>query len=129
MINMREEMKYINNAKEVLSKAKIENNIYVDVKYVRSACGIAYLGVLKAIDEYLLRKGLTKKGLPKKFEEYVKLLKKYAGIYNGKLIKQFSDIYHELHIAGYYRGDLRSVGAVKSAINIAKNFIEMISRK
>lgn len=50
------------------------------------------------------------------------------GIHNGKLIKQFSDIYHELHIAGYYRGDLRSVGAVKSAINIAKNFIEMISK-
>lgn len=48
-------MRYINNAKEVLSKAKIENNIYVDVKYVRSACGIAYLGVLKAIDEYLLK--------------------------------------------------------------------------
>jgi len=123
-----EAIRYLENAQEVLSKSTIEDNRYIDVKYVKSACGIAYLGVLKAVDEYLLKKGLTKKELPKKVEEYIKALKKYAGVHNGKLIRQFHDIYDELHIAGYYRGDLHSVGAVKSAINTAKDFIEKISK-
>ncbi|GAN32314.1 anthranilate/para-aminobenzoate synthases component I [Candidatus Brocadia sinica JPN1] len=34
------------------------------VKYVQEACGTAYLAILKAIDEYLLNKGLNKKELP-----------------------------------------------------------------
>jgi hypothetical protein len=124
-----EAIRYIKNAEEILSKSSIEDNRYIDVKYVKSSCGIAYLGVLKAIDEYLLKIGVTEKELPKKVEEYIKSMKKYAGVHNGKLIKQFYDIYHELHIAGYYRGDLRSVGVVKSAINTAKDFIEKISEK
>jgi hypothetical protein len=49
----REPIRYLNNAKELLSKSHIENGIYTDEKYVKSACGIAYLGVLKSIDEYL----------------------------------------------------------------------------
>ncbi len=35
-----------------------------------TSCGAAYLGVLEAIKEYLLAKGLTKKELPKKVEEF-----------------------------------------------------------
>ena len=39
--------RYLANAKETLAKAGIENDGYVDIKYVKSACGIAFLGVLK----------------------------------------------------------------------------------
>lgn len=120
--------RYLDNAKEALLKAGLEDNYYTDVKYVKSACGIAYLGVLKAIDDYLLRHGIREKGLPRKVEEYQKALKKYS-IHNGKLLGQFNALYHELHIAGYYRGDLRSVETVKASIKSAKDFIGRLSPK
>lgn len=114
------------NAKEILSKSSIEDNIYTDIKYVKSACGVAYIGVLRAIDTYLLSKGLSKKELPKKVEEYQKALKKYLSSYDGKLLKQFDALYNELHIAGYYRGLLFHVNAVKDIFKAAKDFIEKV---
>ena len=121
---MKEPVRFLNNAKEILSKSPIEDEYYADDKYVKSACGVAYLGVLKAIDEFLLKKGVTKKELPKKVEEYRKALQKHAAIHNGKLVRQFEDIYDELHIAGYYRGILHSVATVKAALKTAKSFIK-----
>lgn len=122
----KEATRYLNNAKELLSKSPIEDNRYTDVKYVKSACGVAYLGVLEAIKEYLLSKGLTKKELPKKVEEFRKALQKHATVHNGKLTKQFDDLYDELHIAGYYHGTLHKVDTVKSVIKGAKEFIDKI---
>lgn len=122
----REAIRYLENAKEILGKSPIEDNRYTDVKYVKSACGVAYLGVLKAIDEYLLKRGLSKKELPKKIEEYEKALQKYLSIHNGKLTKEFSTLYDELHIAGYYRGNLHHVDAVKSILKAAKAFIDKV---
>jgi hypothetical protein len=121
---MNEPARYLNNAKEILSKSPIEDEYYVDDKYVKSACGVAYLGVLKAIDELLLKRGVTRKELPKKVEEYRKALQKHASIHNGKLVRQFEDIYDELHIAGYYRGILHSVATVKAALKTAESFIK-----
>jgi hypothetical protein len=123
---MKEPVRYLENAKELLRKSPIEGNRYADEKYVKSACGMAYLGVLKAIEEHLLKKGLTKKELPKKVEEYRKALQKYISVHNGKLLKEFDDLYDELHIAGYYRGLLHRVDIVKGAIKSAKEFIEKL---
>ena len=120
---MKEPLRYLANAKEILSKSPIEDNRYTDVKYVKSACGIAYLGVLEAIKEHLIAKGISRKDLPKKIEEYEKALQKHVSIRNGKLLKQFNDLYDELHIAGYYRGLLHSTDAVKGALRMAKDFI------
>ena len=122
----KEAIRYLENAKEISGKSPIEDNRYTDVKYVKSACGVAYLGVLKAIDEYLLKRGLSKKELPKKIEEYEKALQKYLSIHNGKLTKEFSTLYDELHIAGYYRGNLHHVDAVKSILKAAKAFIDKV---
>ena len=58
---MKEAIRYLQNAKEILRKAPIEGNRYADVKYVQEACGTAYLAVLKAIDGCLLNKGLSKR--------------------------------------------------------------------
>lgn len=109
-----------------MKKAPIEGNRYSDVKYVQEACGTAYLAILKAIDECLLNKGLSKKELPRFVDAYRKALQKYLGVHNGKLLKEFEDIYDELHIAGYYRGMLHSVEVVKGALKSAKVFIEKI---
>ncbi|BCB95875.1 hypothetical protein JZK55_07970 [Dissulfurispira thermophila] len=121
---MKELVRYLDNAKELLRKSPIEGNHYTDEKYVKSACGVAYLGVLKAIEEHLLKKGLTKKELPKKVEEYRNALQKYVSVHNGKLLKEFDDLYDELHIAGYYRGLLHRVDIVKGALKSAEEFIE-----
>lgn len=116
-------MRYIDNAKEILGKSPIEDGRYVDKKYVKSACGIAYLGVLEAINEALLKKGLSRQELPKKVEEYEKAFKKHLSVNNGKLLREFNDLYDELHIAGYYRGLLHKTNIVKEALKGAKDFI------
>ena len=58
---MKEALRYVQNAKEILKKAPIEDGRYADVKYVQEACGTAYLAIIKAIDGYLMNKGLSKK--------------------------------------------------------------------
>lgn len=125
---MKEALRYLENAKEILKKAPIEDIRYADVKYVQEACGTAYLAMLKAIDEYLLKKGLSKKNLPRSVDAYRKALQKYVAIHNGKLLREFEDLYDELHIAGYYRGNLHSVNVIKEALRSAKAFIDKISR-
>jgi len=123
---MKEALRYLQNAEEILKKAPVEDNRYADVKYVQEACGTAYLAIIKAIDEYLLTKGLSKKDLPKSVDAYRKALKKHLSVHNGKLLRAFEDLYDELHIAGYYRGNLHSVGVVKEAFKAAKTFIGKI---
>ncbi|MEK6545049.1 MAG: DUF5618 family protein [Nitrospinota bacterium] len=122
----REAIRYFENTKGILIKSPIEDTRYIDVKYVKTACGAAYLAVLKAIDEYLISMGVSEKELPKSLDAYRDAIKKHIAIRNGKLLREFNDIYNELHIAGYYRGLLRSTGTVKEALKTAKDFIEKI---
>jgi len=99
---MKESLRYLNNAKEILRKVPIEDKRYTDVKYVQEACGTAYLSVVKAIDEYLLNKGLDKKELPKSVDAYRKALQKHVAVHDGKLLREFEALYDQLHIAGYF---------------------------
>lgn len=122
----REAIRYLHNAKELLSKSPIEGRVYTNVKYVKSACGVAYLAILEAVNEALLQKGYTKKELPKKVEEYEKALKNHISSHNGKLLKEFTMLYDALHVAGYYRGLIYNVDAVKDYLKAAREFIEKI---
>src|SRR3972149_7128755 len=117
---MSEAIRYLNNAKELLSKSPIEGDRYEDIKYVQEACGTAYLAVLKAIDEYLIQRGVSEKELPQSVDEYREMIRKYLSIRNGKLAREFETIYKALHIAGYYRGLLDNVDMVKDAFKVAK---------
>jgi len=123
---MREALRYLNNAKEILRSIPVEDNTYTDFKPVQEACGTAYLAVLKAIDEYLIKRGVNEKDLPQSIEGYREMIRKYIIVHNGKLIKEFDKLYKALHIAGYYRGLLEDVDMVKDAIRAAKVFIEKI---
>jgi hypothetical protein len=125
---VREALRYLNNAKEILSKAPIEGRFYGDKKPVREAFGTAYLAVLEAINEILLKKGLTEKELPKSVEEYRKALQKHISVHNGKLLKEFNHLYEGLHIYGYYRGGIDNIDAVKGYLTAAKAFIEKLRR-
>ncbi|MEW6162917.1 MAG: DUF5618 family protein [Nitrospirota bacterium] len=122
----KEALRYLQNAKEMLREVPIENNTYIDVKPVQEACGTAYLAVLKAIDEYLIKRGIGEKELPQSTEGYREMLMKYLSIYDGKLRREFEKLYKLLHIAGYYRGLLEDVNVVKDAIKAARVFIGKI---
>ena len=71
--------------------------------------------------------GLTLTESKRGFEEYEKALRKHLSIHNGKLTKEFSTLYDELHIAGYYRGLLYHVDMVKAAFKAAKTFIDKLN--
>jgi hypothetical protein len=123
---VKEALRYLENARAILRTASIEDNTYTDGKPVQEACGTAYLAVLKAIDEYLVKKGIDEKELPQSVDGYREMLRKYLMIHNGRLLKEFDKLYKLLHIAGYYTGLLEDVTVVKDALKAAKIFIEKI---
>src|SRR3989304_204502 len=100
---MKESIRYLSNAKEILKRTPVEDNTYKDVKPVREAFGTVYLAILEAINEALLKKGLTKKELPKSVDAYRTAMQKHISMHNGKLLREFEKLYDLLHIAGYYR--------------------------
>lgn len=121
---MKEALRYLQNARDILSITSRENDYYTDVRPVREAFGMAYLAVLEAINEALVKKGFTRKELPKSVDKYRKILKKQFAIHNGKLTRAFEGLYDTLHIAGYYRGLIYKVNIVKGCLAAAKEFIE-----
>ena len=123
---MREALRYLNNAKEILKSVPVEDNTYTDIKPVREAFATAYLAVLEAINEYLMKKGLTKKELPKSVDAYRRALQKYLAVHDGRVLREFEKLYDALHIAGYYRGYIYDTRAVKDYLQAAKEFIDKI---
>ena len=123
---MKESIRYLNNAKEILKTVSVVDDTYTDVKPVREAFGTAYLAILEAINEALLKKGFTKKELPQSVDAYRKALQKYVSVHNGKLLREFEMLYDALHIAGYYRGLIYNTEAVKDYLKAAKTFIDKI---
>jgi hypothetical protein len=111
---MKESVRFLKNAKQILKTIPVENNVYTDIKPVREAFGKAYLAVLEAINEYLItHKRFSKKELPKSVEAYREALRKHVSVQNGKLLRPFENLYDALHIAGYYRGLIYDARAVK----------------
>lgn len=115
--------RYYENAKEVLRKSPIENEIYKDKKYVKEACGIGYLSALCAIDGYLLADGVSPRELPTSLIEYEKALQKIPR--NGKLMASMTIVYQNLHIFGYYRNGV-GTGMIKEGFKHAKLIIERL---
>ncbi len=98
---MREALRYLNNAKEILKDISVENGTYTDIKKVRKAFGTAYLAVLESINEVLLKKGVIKRDLPKTVDAYRTALQKQVAVHDGKLMREFEILYDILHLAGY----------------------------
>jgi hypothetical protein len=100
-----EAMRYMNNAKETLQKAKKEDNYYADRKYVRTACGTAYNGVLLALDAYLMLKDVE---LPKKRRRSIEFYMQHISKIDGKMQRFLHSAYNILHLDGYYEGVLNA---------------------
>ena len=100
----------MDNAKETLQKAKKEGNYYQDRKYVRTACGAAYNGVLLALDTYFMLKDVE---LPKKKRRSIDFYTRNVSKIDGKMLKYLDVVYDVLHLDGYYDGnpDIRVIHA------------------
>lgn len=122
----KEAIRYLQNVKEILKGIPIEENTYTEIKSVREAFGTAYLAVLEAIDEALIKRGLTKKELPKSVDAYRMALRKHLVVHEGKLLREFEKLYDALHIAGYYRGLIYDVNMVKDAVKATRVFIDKV---
>lgn len=118
--------RYLKNAKQTIGKTTIEYGRYTDTKYVSEAAGIAYLASLKAIDSYLLGKGIKYAQLPKSIEGYRAALKKHIPL-NGKLWAALNTVYENLHILAYYRSGT-GVGMVKEGFQNCKKIIDMLDK-
>ncbi|MBV6341925.1 DUF5618 family protein [Candidatus Magnetobacterium casense] len=127
IIKEGEAIRYLENAREILKNTRIEGNHYIDKKPVREACGTAYLAVLEAINDALIKKGLATKQLPKKVETYRIALQEHLSVKNGKLLKEFNSLYDLLHIAGYYQCLLYDAQVVKDAMKATERFIKKVS--
>lgn len=80
----REAIRYLENAREVLKKAPIEDNTFTDIKPVQEACETAYLAIIKAIDEHLVNSGIGPKDLPQSIDEYRKIIRKHLSTHNAR---------------------------------------------
>ncbi|KAA6346145.1 hypothetical protein EZS27_006315 [termite gut metagenome] len=116
-----EAIRYMENAKETLQKAGKEDKYYNDRKYVRTACGTAYNGVLIALDTYLLLKGIEKTKGRKSIEYYQEHISKI----DKKLLKHLTIAYEILHLFGYYDGALSAI-VIKEGFNEAYEIINQI---
>ncbi|MDR0834516.1 MAG: DUF5618 family protein [Candidatus Symbiothrix sp.] len=117
-----EAMRYMSNAKETLQKARKENNLYADKKYVRTACGTAYNGVLLALDSYLTLKGVD---MPKKKRRSIEFYTSHVAQLDGKLLKELNVTYDILHLSGYYDG-IQDAIVVKRGFEHAYDIIDHI---
>jgi hypothetical protein len=115
--------RYMDNAKETLRKAeKRDDGYYSDKKYVRSACGIAYLGVLSAIEAWLTLKGVSTTGKKKKSIDYYTF---NVARLDKKMLDYLNTAYDILHLEGYYRGEKR-VKTIESGFDAAYDIIDKI---
>ena len=96
-----EAMRYIDNAKDALHKAKRQEKYYTDTKHVRTASGTAYSGMLLALDTLLLIKNVR---LPSKSRKSIDWYRDQLRKMDWKLLNEVNTAYGILHLLGYYEG-------------------------
>ena len=113
----------MDNAKEYLKKAKKEGKYYHDPKYVKTACGTAYSGMLMALEGFLVLRGVDKpKGKTRKSIEYYQ---ENIGKIDKKMLDYVNSAYQILHLWGYYDG-IESASVIKEGFDEAYKIIEKI---
>jgi hypothetical protein len=113
-------MRYIANAKDTLKLAGHKGRYYSDSKYVQTACGTAYSGVLVALDYFFELKKVPLPEMRKSIKYYRQGLKNYQ-----KIKDALDSAYDVLHLSGYYDGILDS-DVVKIGFARAKEIIDQI---
>jgi hypothetical protein len=118
-----EAIRYMDNAKDILAKSKKDGNHYADPKYVRTACGTAYLGVLIALDAWLKIKDIA---LPsKKKQKSIEFYQENVAKLDGKMVSRLNTAYRMLHLQGYYWGET-NIKAISGGFEDAYQIIDKI---
>ncbi len=97
--------RYMSNAKDALKKAGKKDGYYTDDKYTKTACNIAYSGVLVVLDAWIAINGATLKlsrGQRKSVDYYRENI-----LRNRKLLNSYNTAYSILHLSGGYDGVLK----------------------
>jgi hypothetical protein len=119
-----EAIRYMDNAEETLKKAgKDGTRYYADAKYVQTACGIAHLAVLRALDAWFELKGLPKPS--KKQRKSIDYYTYNVAKFDGKVLKTLQEAYNSLHLSGYYDGTTR-ISTIKDGFDDAYEIIDRI---
>jgi len=121
MKHIIEAHRYLENAKEILrDKAKKEEGLYLDKKYVKLAGHAAYTGILVALDGLF---GIKKKGR-KSVDWYQEELAKV----DKKLLHRFNSAYEVLHLSMGYDGASNAKVAI-AGIEDAEQIINWVETK
>jgi len=127
-----EAMRYIDNAKEVLSsKAGKDGDYYSDRKYVKMASHTAYCGLLYALDGMFEYKGIEKpKNRSRKRDAVtVKFYQEQLGKINRTVLDKFNEtVYPNLHELGGYEGVL-DVNTIQRGISTAVELIDWVKKQ
>ena len=116
--------RYMDNAKDALNKAdKLDYGYYKDKKYVKSACGIAYLAVLVALDAWLRLKGIPEPS--KKTRKTINYYLSTIAELDNKMVSFLNTAYDILHLEGYYRGEM-SIKIIEGGFDAAYKIIDKI---
>jgi hypothetical protein len=116
-----EAIRYMENANETLKKAGKEDDFYKDDKYVKTACGIAYNAVLKALDGYFITKEVK---VPKR-RKSIEFYRDNIARIDRKLMAHLNNAYTVLHLDGYYDGNV-IVDTINSGFKSAYLIIDKI---
>jgi hypothetical protein len=118
----QEAVEHIGRAEQIVrEKVGEKDSDYAEVEYVQMAAGVAYEGVLIAIDAYLERKEGLKYKKPQSIEEYRTRVTKQ----NKKLLPLLNEAYGTLYIILHLHGVPSSRVMIKG-LNSAKEIIEYI---
>jgi len=115
--------RYIENAKASLLKAEKDGPYYTDPKYVRTACGTAYSGILVALDAWFAIKELPT--LNKKQRKSIEYYYKSIAAIDKKMLSYMGTAYRILHLDGYYDGET-NVRVIAEGFDVANKIIERI---
>ena len=118
-----EALRYMKNAEDTLLKARKDGRNYIDKKYVRTACGTAYNGVLIAVDAWFVIKDIPQP--PKKQRKSIDYYKYNIAKLDGKLLSDLETVYSILHLDGYYDG-ITNVKVVAEGFEVARHIIDRI---
>lgn len=117
----KEAMSYMESARLQLNQAGKDGKFYIDELHVKSACGTAYLGMLKGLDFLFDIKHVPKKRGRKSIEYYLSVL---SGI-DERLYKHLNNGYKILYLYGYYDGGVK-IGIIESGLDDAIEIIDAL---
>ena len=125
--NFDEAFRYWRNARRLLGRCPAEGDFYTDIKPVREAFGTAWLAIDTAVKAALKEKGVAK--IPRSWDALLAAAARHLAPRNGRLVRDLSESYRQIHLAGYYYADLRARPAAEAVMDVALRVIERLSSR